>query len=130
MLLPRRAGRGSTGPAAAADALPRADHRDPGDVDRRPDPSDHRAGDGRFGVWALVAGMVVQMYFETALLFWRARPTLAWPADWSRGRDVVGFGGRVMAIQSLNQVASNADNVIVGGCSARRPWASTAGSSR
>jgi len=67
-----------------------------------------------YGVWALVTGLVVQMYFEAALLFWRAKPTLAWPADWSRARDVVGFGGRVMAIQSLNQVASNVDNVIVG----------------
>ena len=37
-----------------------------------------------------------------------------WPADWRRARDVVGFGGRVMAIQSLNQVASNVDNVLVG----------------
>jgi O-antigen/teichoic acid export membrane protein len=68
-----------------------------------------------FGVWALVAGLVVQMYMETALLFWRAKPTLAWPTDWSRARDVVGFGGRVMGIQSLNQVASNVDNVLVGG---------------
>jgi PST family polysaccharide transporter len=67
-----------------------------------------------YGVWALVTGLVVQMYFEAALLFWRAKPTLAWPADWTRARDVVGFGGRVMAIQSLNQVASNVDNVLVG----------------
>jgi PST family polysaccharide transporter len=67
-----------------------------------------------FGVWALVTGVVLQMYMETALLLWRARPGVAWPADWSRARDVVGFGGRVMVIQTLNQVASNVDNLLVG----------------
>lgn len=67
-----------------------------------------------FGVWSLVAGLVIQTYVEAALLFWRAKPSLIPPTDWSRARDVVGFGGRVMAIQSLNQVASNVDNVLVG----------------
>jgi PST family polysaccharide transporter len=67
-----------------------------------------------FGVWALVAGVVLQMYMESALLLWRAKPSVAWPADWSRARDVVGFGGQVMAIQTLNQAASNVDNVLVG----------------
>jgi PST family polysaccharide transporter len=67
-----------------------------------------------FGVWALVIGYVAQAYATLALLLWRARPSLAWPSDWHHAREVVGFGGRVMAIQSLNQVASNVDNVLVG----------------
>jgi len=67
-----------------------------------------------FGVWALVIGFVAQSYLDAALLLWRAKPSLAWPRDWSRAHDVIGFGGRVMAIQSLNQVASNVDNVLVG----------------
>lgn len=68
-----------------------------------------------FGVWALVIGFVVQSYLDMVLLLWRAKPSLAWPSDWSRALDVVGFGAPVMAIQSLNQVASNVDNVLVGG---------------
>jgi PST family polysaccharide transporter len=67
-----------------------------------------------FGVWALVIGYVAQAYADLVLLLWLARPRLGWPRDWSHARDVVGFGGRVMAIQSLNQVASNVDNVLVG----------------
>lgn len=67
-----------------------------------------------FGVWALVIGLVLQAYLETAMLLWHARPSMAWPRDWRHGRDVVRFGGRVMAIQSLNQVATNVDNLIVG----------------
>jgi PST family polysaccharide transporter len=67
-----------------------------------------------FGVWALVAGYVIQAYADLALLLWRARPSVSWPRDWRYAHDVVGFGGRVMAIQSLNQLASNVDNVLVG----------------
>ncbi len=67
-----------------------------------------------YGVWALVAGLVLQPVLDAALMLWLARPSLAWPRDWRHGREVVGFGGRVMVIQALNQMASNVDNVIVG----------------
>jgi PST family polysaccharide transporter len=67
-----------------------------------------------YGVWALVAGLVLQPVLDAGLMLWLARPSLAWPADWRHGREVVGFGGRVMVIQGLNQVATNVDNFIVG----------------
>jgi PST family polysaccharide transporter len=67
-----------------------------------------------FGVWALVAGFVAQAYLEMVLLLWRARPHMAWPRSWQSARDVLGFGGRFTAIQTMNQIAQNIDNVIVG----------------
>lgn len=67
-----------------------------------------------YGIWALVAGLVLQPVLDAALLLWLARPSLAWPTDWRHGREVVAFGGRVMVIQSLNQIATNVDNFIVG----------------
>ena len=67
-----------------------------------------------FGVWALVAGYVIQAYLDAAMLLYLARPRVGWPSDWRCARDVWSFGGRFMAIQSVNQMALNIDNIVVG----------------
>jgi O-antigen/teichoic acid export membrane protein len=67
-----------------------------------------------FGVWSLVAGYIIQAYMDAAILLRLARPSLAWPTDWHCARDVLHFGGRFMAIKSVNQIALNIDTVLVG----------------
>lgn len=67
-----------------------------------------------FGVWALVAGYVIQSYLDVAILLYLARPRVGWPGDWRCARDVWRFGGRFMAIQVVNQMALNIDNIVVG----------------
>jgi PST family polysaccharide transporter len=67
-----------------------------------------------FGEWALVVGFVGQTYLEVAILLYLARPRMGWPSDWHCARDILSFGGRFTLIQSVNQVAQNIDNIIVG----------------
>jgi O-antigen/teichoic acid export membrane protein len=67
-----------------------------------------------FGVWALVVGYIIQAYLDAAIFLYLARPSVRWPSDWGCARDVLSFGGRFMAIHSVNQLALNVDNVIVG----------------
>jgi O-antigen/teichoic acid export membrane protein len=67
-----------------------------------------------FGEWALVVGFVAQTYLEVAILLYLARPAVGWPSDWHCARDILSFGGRFTIIQSVNQVAQNVDNIIVG----------------
>lgn len=67
-----------------------------------------------YGVWALVTGFIVQAYLDSAILWMLARPKAGWPRDWGCARDVLGFGSRFMAIQTVNQLAMNVDNILVG----------------
>ena len=67
-----------------------------------------------YGEWALVAGYVTQAYLDAALLLYLARPSVGWPTDWQSARDILSFGGRFTLIQSVNQMAQNIDNVLVG----------------
>ena len=67
-----------------------------------------------FGEWALVSGFVGQTYLEVVILLYLARPRMGWPSNWQSARDILNFGGRFTIIQSVNQVAQNIDNIIVG----------------
>jgi PST family polysaccharide transporter len=67
-----------------------------------------------FGEWALVVGFVAQTALEALILLSLARPKMGWPSDWHCARDILSFGGRFTIIQSVNQVAQNIDNVLVG----------------
>lgn len=67
-----------------------------------------------FGEWALVIGFVGQTYLEVSILMYLARPQVGWPSNWQSARDILDFGGRFTIIQSVNQVAQNIDNIIVG----------------
>ena len=67
-----------------------------------------------FGAWALVAGYVAQAWLDVVILSWLARPSMAWPRDWRRAYDVLGFGGRFLLIKTMNQAALNIDNLLVG----------------
>ena len=67
-----------------------------------------------FGVWSLVAGYVIHAYLDAAIVLYLARPRVGWPSDWRCARDVWSFGGRFMAIQVVNQMALNIDNIVVG----------------
>jgi O-antigen/teichoic acid export membrane protein len=67
-----------------------------------------------YGVWALVIGYLIQAYLDVAILLYLARPAVAWPKNWRSAHDVLNFGGRFMAIQSINQLALNIDNVLIG----------------
>jgi len=67
-----------------------------------------------FGEWALLVGFVTQTALETLILLYLARPSMGWPSDWRCARDILSFGGRFTIIQSVNQVAQNIDNVLVG----------------
>jgi PST family polysaccharide transporter len=67
-----------------------------------------------YGEWALVTGYLAQAYIEVVILLYLARPRIGWPSDWQSARDILSFGGRFTAIQSVNQMAQNIDNIIVG----------------
>lgn len=67
-----------------------------------------------FGEWALVTGYLAQAYLEVMILLYLAPPRIGWPSEWQSARDILSFGGRFTAIQSVNQMAQNIDNIIVG----------------
>lgn len=67
-----------------------------------------------FGVWSLVAQMLVKMLVEV-LIMWA---TTAWKPhflfEWQAIRDLIGFSLPYLGTQSLNYLIRNVDNLLVG----------------
>lgn len=67
-----------------------------------------------FGVYSLVAMLLVKTFIFTLLLWVTSQWTPRWMFSWSSVRELLGFSGNLLGAQVLNYWVRNADNLLIG----------------
>jgi PST family polysaccharide transporter len=67
-----------------------------------------------FGVWALVAAVMVQTTARSAVLLYVRRPPLAWWPEWDALKEILHFGTGFTLAKVANYLALQGDNLVTG----------------